>query len=100
MRRATAVCAALLLATTGCGTLAHDRAVDRAEQWADLNGVDGKVTCSSGLKPPSALGAAPDFICLVRRSPLDCTVLHVTSRTSGPFRVRLLRRHSDCVQPL
>jgi hypothetical protein len=38
----------------------------------------------------------PDFICLVRRSPLDCTVLHV----SVPPRVRLIRRHGDCVQPL
>jgi hypothetical protein len=62
--------------------------------------VDGKVTCSSGLKPPSALRATPDFICLVRRSPLDCTVLHVTSRATGPFSVRVIRPHGDCVQPL
>ena len=69
------------------------------QQWADGHGVDGKVTCSSGLKPPSAMGARPDFICLVRRNPLDCTVLHVSPRGGG-FAVRVVRRHGDCVQPL
>jgi hypothetical protein len=61
--------------------------------------VQGKVTCSSGLKPPAALQGRPDFICLVRRSPLDCTVLHVSGR-NGTIVVRLIRRRADCVQPL
>jgi len=58
--------------------------------------MSGRVTCSSGFKSPAGLSRRADFICLVRRSPLDCTVLHV----SEPPRVRLLRRHGDCVQPL
>jgi hypothetical protein len=62
--------------------------------------VDGRVTCSSGLKSPTTLASKPDFICLVRRSPLDCTVLHVTSRTAGGFTVRLIRPHGECAQPL
>jgi hypothetical protein len=82
----------------GCGTHAHDRAVTRAEAWATTHGVSGKVTCSSGFKPPSALSARSDFICLVRRSPIDCTVLHVSDTV--PIRVQLLHRHADCVQPL
>jgi hypothetical protein len=61
--------------------------------------VQGKVTCSSGLKPPAALQGRPDFICLVRRSPLDCTVLHVSDQ-DGTIVVRPIRRHADCVQPL
>jgi len=56
------------------------------------------VTCSSGFKPPSALNARADFICLVRRTPVDCTVLHVTA--TQPIQVTLLHRHADCVQPL
>ena len=39
-----------------------------------------------------------DFICLVRRSPLDCTVLHVSGTV--PVRVQLLHAHADCVEPL
>jgi hypothetical protein len=58
------------------------------------------VTCSSGLKSPTTLASRPDFICLVRRDPLDCTVLHVTSHAAGGFTVRLIRAHGDCVQPL
>jgi hypothetical protein len=84
---------------TGCGTVAHDRAVTRAQAWADAHGVEGKVTCSSGLKPPSALAARPDFICLVRRAPLDCTVLHVSGR-NGFILVRVIHRHGECAQPL
>jgi hypothetical protein len=44
------------------------------------------------------MSARSDFVCLVRRSPDDCTVLHVTA--AAPFRVRLLHRRADCVQPL
>jgi hypothetical protein len=72
--------------------------VTRAEQWAAAHDVSGKVSCSSGFKPPSALRARADFICLVRRSPLDCTVLQVSATV--PIRVRLIHRHADCVQPL
>ena len=80
----------------GCGTAAHDRAVRQAKAWARAHDVSGRVTCSSGLKAPAGMSAKPDFICLVRRSPLDCTVLHV----SVPARIRVIRRHADCVQPL
>jgi hypothetical protein len=73
-------------------------ALARAEAWAAARGIPGKVTCSSGFKPPSAMSARADFICLVRRSPLDCTVLHVSATV--PIRVQLLHRHADCVQPL
>jgi hypothetical protein len=82
----------------GCGTPDHRRAVVRAQAWADEHRVEGRVTCSSGFKPPSAMSARADFICLVRRSPLDCTVLHVTATV--PAEVTLLHRHADCVQPL
>jgi hypothetical protein len=58
--------------------------------------MSGRVTCSSGFKSPAGLSRRADFICLIRRSSLDCTVLHV----SEPARVRLLRDHADCVQPL
>jgi hypothetical protein len=44
------------------------------------------------------MGARADFICLVRRSPIDCTVLHVSATV--PIRVRLIRSHGDCAQPL
>jgi hypothetical protein len=44
------------------------------------------------------MSARSDFICLVRRSPIDCTVLHVTPTV--PIRVTLLHAHADCVQPL
>jgi hypothetical protein len=88
----------LVLVASGCGTAAHVSAVAQATRWADANHVDGRVSCSSGLKPPSALSARADFICLVRRSPLDCTVLHVSGRY--PAGVKLLRQHGDCVQPL
>jgi hypothetical protein len=73
--------------------------VTRVQAWADARGIAGKVTCSSGLKPPSALSARPDFICLVRRSPLDCTVLHVSGRNRSIL-VRVIRPHGDCAQPL
>jgi hypothetical protein len=73
-------------------------AVAQAEAWAEAHHVDGRVTCSSGLKPPSALSARADFICLVRRSPNDCTVLHVSGRF--PAGVRLVHKRADCVQPL
>jgi hypothetical protein len=72
--------------------------VARAEAWAAAHDVPGKVTCSSGFKPPSAMQARADFICLVRRSPIDCTVLHVSATV--PIRVRLVYGHADCVQPL
>jgi len=70
--------------------------VRQAQAWARTHGVSGRVTCSSGLKSPAGMSQRPDFICLVRRSPLDCTVLHV----SMPPRVRVIRNHADCVQPL
>jgi hypothetical protein len=82
----------------GCGTADHQRAVTRVEAWAAARHIPGKVTCSSGLKPPSATRARADFICLIRRSPLDCTVLHVSA--TMPIRVQLLRQHADCVEPL
>jgi hypothetical protein len=72
--------------------------VTRAQAWASARHIDGKVTCSSGFRPPSALQSRADFICLVRRSPLDCTVLHVSGTV--PVRVRLLHAHADCVEPL
>lgn len=68
------------------------------QTWAETHHVAGRVSCSSGLKAPAALGAKPDFICLVRRSPLDCTVLHVSG--PGPARIVVLKAHGDCVQPL
>jgi hypothetical protein len=67
-----------------------------AQAWARAHGMPGKVTCSSGFKSPAGLSRRADFICLVRRSSLDCTVLHV----SEPARVRLLHERADCVQPL
>jgi hypothetical protein len=57
------------------------------------------VTCNSGLRPPSALSARSDFICLVHHTPNDCTVLHVTP-TASAIVVRLLRRHGACAEPL
>jgi hypothetical protein len=82
----------------GCGTAAHLDAVKQATTWARTNNVAGRVSCSSGLKAPATPGVRPDFICLVRRSPIDCTVLHVSGRF--PAGVKLLRKHGDCVQPL
>ena len=82
----------------GCGTPAHERAVERVKEWATVRNITGRVSCSSGFKPLSAMRARADFICLVRRSPDDCTVLHVSD--SIPVRVQLLYRHRDCVQPL
>ena len=74
----------------------HNQAVREAQAWARAHGVSGKVTCSSGFKSPAGLSRRADFVCLVRRSAGDCTVLHV----SEPPRVRLLHEHADCVQPL
>jgi len=74
----------------------HNRAVRAATLWARANGMSGKVTCSSGITSPAGLSRRADFICLVRRSSVDCTVLHV----SDPPRVRVLHEHADCVQPL
>jgi hypothetical protein len=70
--------------------------VQEVQSWARSHGVEGRVTCSSGFKSPAGLSRRADFICLVRHSADDCTVLHV-STLSG---VHLLRRHADCVQPL
>jgi hypothetical protein len=77
----------VILVVAGCGTAAHLDAVKQAG-----------ISCSSGFRPPATPTARPDFICLVRRSPLDCTVLHVSGRF--PAGVKLLRMHGDCVQPL
>jgi hypothetical protein len=76
--------------------VAHDRALREVRTWADTHGVQGRVTCSSGFKSPAGLSRRADFICLVRRSPDDCTVLHVSMVTG----VHLLRPHGECTQPL
>ena len=88
----------MILVVAGCGTAAHLDAVKQAGLWARANNVAGRVSCSSGFRPPATPTVRPDFICLVRRSPLDCTVLHVSGRF--PAGVKLLRMHGDCVQPL
>ncbi|MBA3844763.1 MAG: hypothetical protein H0X39_19455 [Actinobacteria bacterium] len=90
---------ALALLATGCGTQAHDDAVTQAMAWAGLHGETGRISCSSGFKPPGITAASKDFICLVHHSAARCDELYV-KRTAGRWRVTLRRRGVDCVQPL
>jgi len=84
---------------TGCGTAAHDQALAQAKSWAATHGEPGRISCSSGFKPPGALQASSDFICLARHSAAVCDELYVR-REHGRWVVSLRRRHVDCVQPL
>ena len=84
---------------TGCGTAAHEQALAHAKSWAATHGEPGRITCSSGFKPPGALRASNDFICLARHSAADCDELYVR-REHGRWVVSLRRRLVDCVQPL
>jgi hypothetical protein len=90
---------ALALGVTGCGTQAHNAALAHAKAWARSHGETGRVSCSSGLKPPGITAASKDFICLVRRSASSCDELYV-KRAAGHWQTRLRRRGVDCVQPL
>jgi hypothetical protein len=74
---------------TGCGTAAHEQALAQPD----------RISCSSGFKPPGALQASTDFICLARHSSAVCDELYVR-RAGGRWVVSLRRRQVDCVQPL
>jgi hypothetical protein len=90
---------ALVLAATSCGTQAHDDALAQAKAWAGSHGEVGRVSCSSGFKPPGITAASKDFICLVHHSADSCDELYV-KRADGHWQVTLRRRSVDCVQPL
>jgi hypothetical protein len=87
------------LLVAGCGTVGHDEALSHAKTWAAAHGDLGRITCSSGFKPPGALQASSDYICLARHTAAVCDELYVR-KVKDEWLVSLRRRGVDCVQPL
>ena len=89
----------MALVVAGCGTTAHDRAVEHARGWAASHDDPGRLTCSSGIGGFRPQARTPDFICLVHHSAAECDELHVR-RVKGVWLTSLRRRSVDCVLPL